>query len=123
MIQSLYRNRARSFYVGADSRDAEAVMETVSWAAKLGTTAHLSPLLRKARRLGLDAERVERLAIQRGRDYDHSGDPLPPSQVPRMSSPTRNWRWRFWIRPGFTRRGVEAVAQWICTSADVATHG
>ena len=39
-------------------------------AHKLGTTAHLSPLLMKARRLGLHgAEDLERLAIRRGCEY------------------------------------------------------
>ena len=50
-------------------------------AAKLGTTTHLSPLLRKARRLGLDAEGLERLAIQRGCDYYDSGKPFEPLEV------------------------------------------
>ena len=52
-------------------------------AAKLGTTTHLSPLLQKARRLGLDATGLERLAIQRGCDYYHNGSPLPPVSVTR----------------------------------------
>lgn len=56
-------------------------METPTLAAKLGTTTHLSPLLRKARRLGLDAEGLERLAIQRGCDYYSNGDPMPPMDV------------------------------------------
>jgi len=56
-------------------------METPTLAAKLGTTAHLSPLLHTARRLGLDAEGLERLAIQRGCDYYHNGDPLPPPSI------------------------------------------
>ncbi|GDY22218.1 hypothetical protein LBMAG56_35650 [Verrucomicrobiota bacterium] len=50
-------------------------------AAKLGTTARLSPLLHKAARLGLDAEGLERLAFQRGCDYYHDGSPLPPATV------------------------------------------
>jgi hypothetical protein len=56
-------------------------METPTLAAKLGTSAHLSPLLRKAGRLGLDAPGLERLAIQRGCDYYHNGAPLPPPPV------------------------------------------
>jgi hypothetical protein len=56
-------------------------METDTLAAKLGTTTHLSPLLRKAQKLGLDAEGLERLAIQRGCDYYHDGTPLPPAPV------------------------------------------
>src|SRR5258708_29767601 len=58
-------------------------METMTLAAKLGTTTHLSPLLQKARRLGLDATGLERLAIQRGCDYYHNGNPLPPVSVTR----------------------------------------
>ena len=57
-------------------------MDTPTLATKLGTTTHLSPLLRKARRLGLDAEHLELLAIQRGCDYYHSGGPLPAPPVP-----------------------------------------
>jgi hypothetical protein len=53
-------------------------MEPPTLAAKLGTTAHLSPLLRKARRLGLDAEALERLAIERGCDYYDRGEPSAP---------------------------------------------
>ncbi len=56
-------------------------METPTLAEKLGTTTHLSPLLQKARRLGLGAEELERLAIQRGCDYYHNGEPLPPAPV------------------------------------------
>lgn len=56
-------------------------METPTLAEKLGTTTHLSPLLHKARRLGLGAEELERLAIQRGCDYYHNGEPLPPAPV------------------------------------------
>ncbi len=52
-------------------------------AEKLGTTAHLSPLLRKARRLGLDAEGLELAAIQRGCDHYHDGSPLPAATVSR----------------------------------------
>ncbi len=51
-------------------------------AAKLGTTTHLSPLLRKARRLGLDGEKLQILAVQRGYDHYTRGDepetPLAP---------------------------------------------
>ena len=56
-------------------------MEEPTLAAKLGTTTHLSPLLRKARRLGLDAEDLERLAIQRGCDYYDDGRPFSPLNV------------------------------------------
>jgi hypothetical protein len=56
-------------------------METPTLAEKLGMTTHLSALLQKARRLGLGAERLEQLAIQRGCDYYHNGEPLPPAAV------------------------------------------
>lgn len=63
-------------------------MESVTLAARLGTTAHLSALLMKARRLGLpDPMDLERLAVSRGlRYYDSHGDSLKsrdsPSTVP-----------------------------------------
>ena len=45
-------------------------MESDTLARRLGTTTHLSPLLMKARRLGLSApEDLERLAIRRGCEY------------------------------------------------------
>ena len=56
-------------------------MEPPTLATMLGTTTHLSPLLRKARRLGLDAEGLERLAVQRGCDYYQEGEPLPPPTI------------------------------------------
>jgi hypothetical protein len=56
-------------------------MQNGSLAARLGTTTHLSPLLHKARRLGLDAQGLERLALQRGCDYYRTDEPLPPATV------------------------------------------
>src|SRR6266699_2428180 len=56
-------------------------METLTLAKKLGMTTHISGLLIKAMRLGLDAEGLERLAIQRGCDYYHEGEPLPPPAI------------------------------------------
>ena len=56
-------------------------METETLAKKLGTTAHLSPLLHKAKRLGLGPNELEMLAIQRGCDYYHDGTPVPPTTV------------------------------------------
>jgi hypothetical protein len=56
-------------------------METDTLAARLGTTTHLSPLLHKARRLGLGPRELEILAVQRGCDYYHDGSPLPPAIV------------------------------------------
>jgi hypothetical protein len=45
-------------------------MQSDTLARRLGTTTHLSPLLMKARRLGLrEPEDLERLAIQRGCEY------------------------------------------------------
>jgi hypothetical protein len=57
----------------------ETVMEMPTLAAKLGTTTHLSPLLRKARRLGLGPKELEILAVQRGcRHYSSGSEPEPP---------------------------------------------
>src|SRR5206468_7588572 len=56
-----------------------AVMETLTLAAKLGTTTHLSPLLRKARRLELGPRELEILAVQRGcRHYSNGTEPEQP---------------------------------------------
>jgi hypothetical protein len=53
-------------------------------ASRLGTTVHLSPLLMKARRLGLGAPGdLERLAVKRGlRYYDSHGDSQSGSDHP-----------------------------------------
>ncbi|MEO5916930.1 MAG: hypothetical protein ABIS50_22065 [Luteolibacter sp.] len=53
-------------------------MESLTLARRLGTTAHLSALLMKARRLGLASPMdLERLAVSRGlRYYDSHGDSL-----------------------------------------------
>jgi hypothetical protein len=56
-------------------------MEAPTLAAKLGTTAHLSPVLAKARRLGLGPRELELLAVQRGCDYYHNGEVLPPLRI------------------------------------------
>src|SRR6266568_5227270 len=54
-------------------------MEEPTLAAKLGTTTHLSPLLRKARRLGLGLRELEILAAQRGcRHYSNGTEPEQP---------------------------------------------
>jgi hypothetical protein len=54
-------------------------MDTPTLATKLGTTTHLSPLLQKARRLGLDAEKLQILAAQRGcRHYSNGSEPEEP---------------------------------------------
>jgi len=57
------------------------IVSTPTLAEKLGTTTQVSPLLQKARRLGLDAAGLERLAMQRGCTYYHEGDPLPPATI------------------------------------------
>ena len=54
-------------------------MATPTLAAKLGTTTHLSPLLRKAERLGLGPKELEILAVQRGcRHYSDGTEPEQP---------------------------------------------
>src|SRR5437762_909324 len=54
-------------------------METETLARKLGTTAHLSPLLRKALRLGLGPRELETLAVQRGcQHYSDGSEPERP---------------------------------------------
>lgn len=63
-------------------RHLEAAMNVPTLAAKLGTTTHLSPLLRKTRRLGLGPEELQILAVRRGCDYYHNGGPLPLLPVP-----------------------------------------
>ena len=54
-------------------------METETLATKLGTTTHLSPVLHKARRLGLGPKELEILAAQRGcRHYSNGTEPEQP---------------------------------------------
>jgi len=54
-------------------------METVTLATKLGTTTHVSPLLRKAERLGLGPRELGWLAVQRGcRHYSSGAEPDQP---------------------------------------------
>ncbi len=60
-------------YFASDLRHLARVMETPTLAAKLGTTAHVSSLLQKARRLGLGANELETLAVQRGCRYYSTG--------------------------------------------------
>jgi hypothetical protein len=51
-------------------------MDTPTLATKLGTTTHLSPLLQKARRLGLGPDELQILAAQRGcRHYSNGSEP------------------------------------------------
>ncbi len=56
-------------------------MNTITLAEKLGTTPHISALLRKAARLGLDAEGLKRLAVQRGCTYYRNGGASPFAPV------------------------------------------
>lgn len=58
-------------------------MESVTLAGRLGTTAHLSALLMKARRLGLATPMdLEKLAVSRGlRYYDSHGDSLKEDEL------------------------------------------
>ncbi|HAB15353.1 MAG TPA: hypothetical protein PLX89_00590 [Verrucomicrobiota bacterium] len=49
-------------------------MHVPTLAEKLGTTAHLSPLLQKARRLGFGPRELEILAVQRGCSHYSTGD-------------------------------------------------
>ncbi len=54
-------------------------MDALTLAAKLGTTTHLSPLLRKAQRLGLGPRELQILAVQRGcRHYSNGSEPEQP---------------------------------------------
>ena len=63
----------------------EEVIETPTLGAKLGTTTQLSPLLRKARKLGLEAGEIEELAIERGCDYYGGTNPRTnPSPAPKI---------------------------------------
>lgn len=58
-------------------------METETLARKLGTTTHLSPLLMKARRLGLRVpEDLRTLAVQRGCRHYWQGDEPAGELVP-----------------------------------------
>jgi hypothetical protein len=63
------------------SRDKAERVPTLG--EKLGLTRHISSLLRKARKLGLDAAGLEMLAIQRGCTYYHDQSPLPAATVTR----------------------------------------
>jgi hypothetical protein len=58
------------------------VIDRATLGAKLGTTTHLSPLLRKARKLGVEGEKLEQLAIERGCDYYGGTKQLAPLKVP-----------------------------------------
>jgi hypothetical protein len=60
-------------------RHVSDAMATPTLAAKLGTTTHLSPLLRKAHRLGLGPRELEILAVQRGcQHYSNGTEPKEP---------------------------------------------
>ena len=54
-------------------------MDTPTLATKLGTTTHLSPMLRKVRCLGLGPNELQILAAQRGcRHYSNGSEPEQP---------------------------------------------
>src|SRR5438034_1898781 len=66
-------------YFGNTSGHVATAMEEPILAARLGTTTHLSPLLRKARRLGLGPGELEILAVQRDcRHYSNGTEPEEP---------------------------------------------
>src|SRR6266581_4515156 len=64
-------------------------MDAPTLAKKLGMTTHISGLLIKAKRLGLDAKGLECLAIQRGCDYYNEGEPLPPAIITEENDPEK----------------------------------
>jgi hypothetical protein len=64
------------FYFTVVTGHRGSAMATPTLAAKLGTTTHLSGLLRKAGRLGLGPRELEILAVQRGcRHYSNGSEP------------------------------------------------
>jgi hypothetical protein len=70
----------RGLYTTGAAWHFSVPMNASTLAERLGTTTHLSPLLHKARRLGLGPQELETLAIQRGCDYYDNGEaaPFPP---------------------------------------------
>jgi hypothetical protein len=61
-------------------------LNTITLAEKLGTTPHISALLRKAARLGVDSpERLEGLAVARGCWHYRNPDPVAAFEVPESS--------------------------------------
>lgn len=60
-----------------------AVTSTGTLASRLGTTEHLSPLLRRVSRLGLGPRELEALSVQRGCRHYAGGNPAPAPTVPR----------------------------------------
>ena len=62
-------------------------MQGTTLAEKLGTTTHLSPILRKANRLGLGQRELEVLAVQRGcRHYSDGTESNKPLATPEQFS-------------------------------------
>jgi hypothetical protein len=79
---------------GADRGGYVLRMPPVTLAHKLGTTPHISPLLMKARRLGLPTgEHREALAVARGVRY-YGGGSLPEAPFRGRNSAMKSWRWR-----------------------------
>jgi hypothetical protein len=63
----------------AEFRQIEHNVKTPTLAEKLGMTAHISPLLQKARRLGLGPAALQTLAAQRGcAHYSTGNEPAEP---------------------------------------------
>src|SRR5690349_7124415 len=118
-------------------------MGTPTLGSKLGTTTHLSSLLHKARRLGLEAleldeiarlavmercEKVVRYVAEAGQRLEPNNpfwpqvlQRLPPGAPPKsgvLPHPTR-----FVAMTGFTRRGCETVVEWIRPTASQPGRG
>jgi hypothetical protein len=70
----------------------QTTQETMTLAKRLGTTPHISPLLMKARNIGLKQPRdFENLAVLRGlRYYDSRGDSMKKPLVPQEASRLTN---------------------------------
>src|SRR5712691_6794919 len=82
LFERTNRINLETVYFGSVLPHLSPAMQPPTLAAKLGTTTHISPLLMKANRLGLDAEALEHLAIQRGCNYYDSGELRPQIAVP-----------------------------------------
>ena len=72
LFRAAVGSRPGVYFAGLGGYNKRA-MTPPTLAAKLGTTTHLSALLQKARRLGLGAEDLEILAVQRGCRYYSTG--------------------------------------------------
>src|ERR1043166_948575 len=70
----LKKTNLETVYFGAVLTHLSPAMEPPTLAAKLGTTTHISPLLMKAKRLGLGSQELAILAVQRGCAHYSNGD-------------------------------------------------